>query len=95
MKEPDPMAFDEDPRMKAGRKSLALAWIFFFCYLVVIMLSSYLFGNEPLVWGLPRWVAVGNIVVPALFVILLIVVAEKGIPDVPLTDDDGEEKKDE
>ena len=81
--------------MRVARRCLALAWIYFFLYLTTIMLFSYLFGNEPMVWGLPRWVALGNIIVPIVFVVMLIFVAEKGIPDVSLTDEaqneDGEE----
>ena len=82
------MNFEEDPRIHDGRKSLALAWIFFILYLAVIMISSYMLGIKPYMWGLPRWVTVGNIIVPVVFVILLIFVVEKFMPDIPLTDDD-------
>ena len=81
------MNFIEDPRMKEGRKSLALAWIYFFVYLAAIMISSYTLGIKPYLWGLPRWVAIGNVVVPVVFVIMLIVIVENFIPDIPLTDD--------
>jgi len=59
------------------------------------MVSSYLLGIKPYLWGLPRWVAIGNIAVPVVFVIMLIFVVEKFIPDIPLTDDKEkpEEKK--
>jgi len=89
------MKFIEDPRMKVGRKSLVLAWLYFFIYLIVIMGSSYLLGIKPYLWGLPRWVAIGNIVVPIVFVIMLIFVVEKFIPDVSLTDDEEEQEKKE
>lgn len=89
------MNFTEDPRMRVARRCLALAWIFFFLYLTTIMLLSYLPGIEPLMWGLPRWVVLGNIIVPIVFVIFLIFVAEKGIPDVSLTDEDGEKEEGE
>jgi len=40
-------------------------------------------------------VTLGNIVVPIAFVIMLIFVVEKFIPDIPLTDDEEKsEKKD-
>jgi uncharacterized membrane protein YhdT len=84
------MKFVEDPRIKTARKSLALAWIYFFIYLIAIMASSYLLGIRPYLWGLPRWVAIGNIVVPVVFVTILIFVVEKCIPNVPLTDDEEE-----
>ena len=82
------MKFVEDPRIKEARKSLALAWGYFFIYLIVILTLSYTLGIKPYMWGLPRWVAIGNIVVPVIFVIMLIFVVEKFIPDIPLTDDE-------
>ena len=81
------MKFIEDPRIKAARKSFAVAWIFFSVFLLKIFLTSYLLEVHPLLWGLPLWVAVGNIIVPVLFVVLLIFVAEKFLPDIQLTDD--------
>jgi len=86
------MKFIEDPRIKEARKSLALAWIYFFIYLAAIMVLSYTLGITPYVWGLPRWVALGNIGIPALFVIALIFVVERCIPDIPLTDEKEKER---
>jgi uncharacterized membrane protein YhdT len=43
--------------------------------------------------GLPRWVAIGNILVPIVFILALVFVIEKFIPDVPLTDDEDSENK--
>jgi uncharacterized membrane protein YhdT len=82
--------FDEDPRMRVSRKILALAWLFFSLYLAAIMGLSFTVGTEPYLWGLPRWVAIGNIIVPVVFVLLLIFVAERFIPDVPMTEDTGD-----
>jgi len=79
---------DLDPRMKICRRALAVAWGFYAIFLLVIMLSSYLLGNEPRLWGLPRWVAVGNLIVPALFVAALVFVIERFIPDISLRDND-------
>ena len=89
------MKFDEDPRIKVARKSLVISWVFYFIYLAAVMASSYLLGTKPYLLGLPRWVAVGNIFIPVLFVIMVIFVAEKFIPDIPLTDNDknGEEEE--
>jgi len=88
------MKFVEDPRIKIGRKGLALSWLYFTIYLIVIMTLSYILGTKPYVFGLPRWVAIGNILVPVVFVILLIFVVERFIPDIPLTDEeDSEEEK--
>ena len=89
------MKFIEDPRIKVARKCLALAWIYFFLYLTVIMVTSYVLGTEPCVWGLPRWVAVHNIIVPVVFGILLIFVVEKFMPDIPLNNDDEKSEADE
>ena len=79
------MKFVEDPRMQVSRKSLALAWIYFFIYLTAMMVLSYTLGVKPYLWGLPRWVAIGNVVIPIVFVVVLIFVVERFIPDIPLT----------
>lgn len=84
------MKFTEDPRIKEGRKSFIVAWLFYFIYLAVIMFLSYTLGIKPYLWGLPRWVALGNIIIPFAFVFILIFVVEKFIHDIPLTDDDNE-----
>lgn len=87
------MKFIEDPRIKVARKTLTLAWLFFAIYLLVIMVISYTLGIKPYIWGLPRWVTIGNIIVPIVFIILLVFVVEKFIPDIPLTDDEESEGK--
>jgi len=86
------MKWTEDPRTKISRRAFLLAWAFFAVYLVAVMAASYLLGIKPRLWGLPRWVAFGNILLPVCFVILLIIVVEKFIPDVPLTDDEPVQK---
>jgi uncharacterized membrane protein YhdT len=88
------MKFIEDPRIKAARRSLLVAWVFFALYLIVYMGLSYTLGIKPYVLGLPFWVAVGNLFIPFLFVLGLIFVVEIFIPDVPLTDQETEEKED-
>lgn len=87
------MKFNEDPRIKIGWKCLVLAWLYYTIYLLVIMGFSYILGIRPYVLGLPRWVAFGNIVVPVVFVLLLIWVVEKFIPDISLTEDEYPEDK--
>jgi uncharacterized membrane protein YhdT len=87
------MKFIEDPRIKIARKTFALSWIYFTIYLIVIMGCSYFLGIKPYLMGLPRWVAIGNILVPIVFILALVFVIEKFIPDVPLTDDEDSENK--
>ncbi|HDZ26306.1 hypothetical protein LCGC14_1178050 [marine sediment metagenome] len=87
------MKFIEDPRIKIARKTFALSWIYFTIYLLVIMGCSYFLGIKPYLMGLPRWVAIGNILVPIVFILALVFVIEKFIPDVPLTDDEDSENK--
>lgn len=87
------MKFIEDPRIKIARKSLALSWVYFTIYLIVIMGFSYFLGIKPYLLGLPRWVAIGNILVPIVFILALVFVIEKFIPDIPLTDDEDSENK--
>lgn len=86
------MKWTEDPRAKVSRRTFLLAWAFFGAYFLAVMGASFLLGIEPGLWGLPRWVTIGNILLPVFFVLLLIIVVEKLIPDVPLTDDEGEHK---
>ncbi|MDH5743795.1 MAG: YhdT family protein, partial [Candidatus Aminicenantes bacterium] len=62
-------------------------------YLLFIMGSSYLLGIRPYIWGLPRWVFIGNIIVPVVFVLLLIFLAERFIPDIPLTKDEDSKRE--
>lgn len=87
------MDFKEDPRVKIARKILLIASSFFAFYIIALLLCSYLLGREPLLFGLPLWVAVGNLIVPVVFVLLLILVAEKMIPDISLTDEEEEKEK--
>lgn len=90
------MKLTEDPRIKVARKILVLSWLYFTVFLIFIMGCSFLIGIRPYIWGLPAWVAIGNIVVPIVFVIMLIFVIEKFVPDIPLTDDEqqpGEEQE--
>lgn len=86
------MDFKKDPRIKTARKILLIASSFFALYVIALLLCSYLLGHEPLLFGLPLWVAVGNLIVPVVFVVLLILIAEKMIPDISLTDEEEEEK---
>jgi len=81
------MKHTEDPRIKVSRRALLVAWTFFSLYLAAVLAASYLLGIKPRLWGLPPWVTIGNILLPVVFVILLILVVEKLIPDVSLTDD--------
>jgi len=84
------MGFQEDPRVKVARRGLVLSWTFFSVFLAVIFGVAAAFGNQPLLLGLPRWAALSCLILPALFVVVLIPLVEKGIPDIPLTDDDEE-----
>jgi uncharacterized membrane protein YhdT len=84
------MQFEEDPRIKVARRGLVLAWTFFSVFLAVALGVAAVFGNEPLLFGLPRWVALSSIIVPALFVVALIPIVEKLIPDISLSDEEEE-----
>lgn len=79
--------------MKAARKSLAFAFIFYTVFLILSFVFFYGLGTEPYLFGMPLWAAVGVILFPILSVILVIPLVEHFIPDVPLTDDKEEEKE--
>ncbi len=80
--------FDEDPRVNVARRGFVLSWTFYTVYLAVTLIVAAAFGNEPWLFGLPRWAALSCIVVPFLFVVALIPIVEKGIPDISLSDDE-------
>lgn len=82
------MPFDEDPRIKVARRSLALSWTFFSVFVAASMAVAASLGNEPLVFGLPRWVALSCIIVPAAFVVALVPIVEMLIPDIALSDEE-------
>jgi uncharacterized membrane protein YhdT len=84
------MQFEEDPRIKVARRGLVLAWTFFSVFLATTLGVADGFATEPLLFGLPRWLALSSIIVPALFVAALIPIVEMGIPDISLSDDDEE-----
>lgn len=82
------MKFIEDRRVKIAKRLWGISWIFYTVFLIFLMGMSYISGIKPYIFGLPRWVLLGNVVVPIVFVIALIFVAEKLIPELPLTDEE-------
>lgn len=85
------MKITEDPRIKVARRGLVLSWTFYSVFLAVALTSAAALGNDPLLFGLPRWVTWACLIVPVAFVAALIPIVEKLIPDIPLSDEDGEE----
>jgi uncharacterized membrane protein YhdT len=83
------MRLEEDPRIKVARRGLVLSWTFFSVFLAVTLSLAAAFGSEPLLFGLPRWAALSCVVVPAVFVVALIPIVEKLIPDISLSDEPG------
>ena len=82
------MKFVQDPRIKIARKSLVVSWIFFSVFVFLVLFLSYSLGQKPYIFGLPQWVAIGAVLVPAVFTVLVIFIAEKLIPDILLTDEE-------
>ncbi len=78
--------FPEDARFSTAKKAFVISWIFYSIYVLLVMGFSYILGIKPLVLGLPLWIMVGCILIPVIFVVALVFIAEKFIPDVPLTD---------
>ncbi len=85
---PPETGFEEDPRVRVARRGLALSWTFFSLFLAATLGAAAFFGDEPRWFGLPRWVALSCLIVPAAFVVALIPIVERLIPDIPLSDDD-------
>jgi uncharacterized membrane protein YhdT len=84
------MPFDEDPRVKVARRSLVLSWTYFAAFLAATMAVAASFASEPLLFGLPRWVASSCVILPAVFVAALVPIVEKLIPDIALSDEEDE-----
>lgn len=84
------MSRDDDPRVAVARRGFALAWTYYSVFLAAVLGAAALFGDQPHVFGLPRWVALSCILVPALFVAALIPIVERLIPDIPLSDGEDE-----
>jgi len=82
------MQFRRDRRTKIALLVCLLSWGYFALYLLTYMGFSYGLGIKPYILGLPRWVAIGSILTPLVFVLLLILVAEKLIPDLPLAEEE-------
>jgi uncharacterized membrane protein YhdT len=81
------MKIEEDPRIKVARRGLILSWTFYSIFLAATLAAAALSGDGPHLFGLPRWVALSCVVVPALFVAALVPIVEWLIPNIPLTDD--------
>jgi uncharacterized membrane protein YhdT len=84
------MKIEEDPRIKVARRGLTLSWTFYSIFLATTLGAAALFGNQPHVFGLPRWVTIACLLVPAVFVAVLIPIVELLIPDIPLSDEPDE-----
>lgn len=82
------MQFEEDPRIRVARRGLVLSWTFYSVYLAVTLVVAAAFTSEPLLFGLPRWAALSCIIVPGAFVVALIPIVERFIPDISLSDDE-------
>lgn len=79
--------FEEDPRVAVARRGLAISWTFYSVFLGAVLGMAAALGADPPILGLPRWVAVSCFVVPAVFVLILIPIVEKLIPDVDLSEE--------
>ena len=86
------MSIEEDPRIKVARRGLTLSWTFYTIFLAATLGAAALFGNEPHLFGLPRWVALSCVLVPAAFVVALVPIVEWLIPNIPLSDGQEEER---
>lgn len=75
-------------RIKVAKRGLWIAWLFSATYSAVALAFALGAGEQPLLLGLPRWVALACVIVPGVFVAALIPLIEKAIPNIGLTDED-------
>ena len=80
-------AFEEDPRTRVARRGLVLSWTFYSLFIAAMLGAAAYLGDEPRWFGLPRWVVLACIAIPAVFVTALIPIVERSIPDIPLSDE--------
>ena len=81
------MKLTKDPRMKVAQKSLIFSWIFYSVFSAAVIFFGASLKIKPTIFGLPAWAAVSIIFIPVGFVLLLIVIIDKLIPDISLEDD--------
>jgi uncharacterized membrane protein YhdT len=82
------MKLVKDPRMKIAKKTLVYSWIFYSIFMTAVIIPGALLKIKPYIFGLPAWAAVSIIFVPVGFVLLLILVIDKLIPDISLEDEE-------
>jgi uncharacterized membrane protein YhdT len=77
-----------DPRLKIAKKSLILSWIFYSMFSAAVIFFGATLKIKPTILGLPAWAAVSIIFIPIGFVLLLIIIIDKLIPDISLEDEE-------
>jgi len=88
------MGFMIDPRMKIAKRTLVYSWIFYSAFTAAVIFFGATLKIKPYIFGLPAWAAVSIIFIPVGFVVLLILIIDKLIPDISLEDEEfkGEEE---
>lgn len=81
------MKLIKDPRMKIAKKTLVYSWIFYSIFMAAVIVPGALLKIKPYIFGLPAWAAVSIIFVPVGFVLLLILIINRLIPDISLEDE--------
>ena len=82
------MKMIKDPRMRIAKKSLIVSWIFYSVFSAAVIFFGAILKMKPYIFGLPAWAAVSIIFIPVGFVLLLIAIIDKFIPDISLEDED-------
>ena len=82
------MKLIKDPRMKIAKRSLILSRIFYSMFSAAVIFFGATLKIKPYIFGLPAWAAVSIIFIPVGFVLLLIVIIDKLIPDISLEDEE-------
>gem|GEM_PF-3599368 len=77
----------KDPRMKIAKRSLLVSWIFYTMFSAAVIVSGAFLKIKPTIIGLPAWAAVSIVFIPVGFVLLLILIIDKLIPDISLEDE--------
>jgi len=82
------MKMTDDPRMKIAKRTLIYSWIFYSFFSAAVIFFGASLKIKPYILGLPAWAAVSIIFIPIGFVVLLILIIDKLIPDISLEDEE-------
>jgi uncharacterized membrane protein YhdT len=78
------MKIKEDHRLGFARRLWLISWLFYGVFVVVISIVAYSGQMTPYMFGLPAWLVKAEFFVPVIFIVALIILIEKLVPNIDL-----------